>query len=186
MKLLRLLALTVLAAAPVHAGLSPVSVRVDQVSKTESNDKDPKIKTQVRSLRITLENNSNTPAETLQVKYWIISRDMKSDDLEIFDQGEKKASLSPRAKVEMETSPARTTYGDDHFKLVRNTKKGHGQSKNSNPFKVQKVGATGDKITGYAVQVFDGGKLVAEQYSDAGLKDDLGGMTSAHPAPKKK
>lgn len=166
------------------AAVSPIRIEVEQVSKTELKGAkggsgkggarpDPRgEKTQHRELKIKLTNNSNDSFSDLLVKYWFFSRSMKgkSNEIDVFKQGERKASLGPRGKEIVESEQVTSSYVEEHNKVSGGSQGGKGGAP-----KATKVPASGEKITGYAVKVMNGADVVAEYYSEDSLKKKLSG-----------
>ena len=156
---------------PVAAQVSPIRLDVKQVVKNESSGKTNDNKKQVRSLTIDLQNNSQESFENLVVKYWFFARDMKSNDTSILTKGERKSMLQARGRDSVESETASSSYVTEHSEVSRNSGKGkNGGNNKGNSIKVTKVQASGKKITGYAVKVMDGDKVMAEYYSEPSLK----------------
>ncbi len=178
------LALFALLAAPLHAAVSPIHMDIEQHSGT----KQPQAKagkraqganTQHRSLTIKLSNNSAEPIDGLVVKYFFLGHDVKDHNVKVLKQGERKSSLSPRGSDTVESEEVTSVYTDAHSEA----KKGKGKSKGGS----KKVAASGQKIIGYAVQVFNGSKVEAEYYSETSYKAKvLAAGPSISDAPAKK
>ena len=170
MKILPVLSCLLLSfAIPAHAEVSPIHMDVEQTQKTEPKGKattkggpPPSEKVQSRSLAIRLLNNSNESFDGLVVKYWFFGHEMTGHEIKALKNGERKASLGPRGKETVESAPESSTYVEAH------TEAGKGKGA-----KATKVPASGEKITGYAVQVLNGEKIMAEYYSEPSLKQKL-------------
>ena len=177
-------ALLALFAAPLHAAVSAIHMDIEQHSGT----KQPQAKagkpvqgasTQHRSLTIKLSNNSAEPFDRLVVKYFFLGHDVKDHNVKVLKQGERKSALSPRGSDTVESEEVTSVFTEAHTEV----KKGKGKSKGSS----KKVAATGEKITGYAVQVLNGSKVEAEFYSGAGYKAKVqAAAPSIADAPAKK
>ena len=163
MKILTILASIALLVIPAQAQLSAVRLEVRPVAKTETSGKTHDTKNQSRALTITLQNMSKVQMDDLVVKYWFFARDEKSKDIHILKAGERKSTLAPSGKEEVETEKVESTYTDKHTEV--SNAKGKGKPT------VKKVEASGDKIAGHAVQVLQGGKIIAENYSEPSFKD---------------
>ena len=151
-----LLALLLPATLSVRAEVSPVRITVEQISKTESKDKTGHDKTQVRSLKIQLDNNSTQALDGLVVKYWFIGHPVSEHAAKPIAEGERKSSLTPRGKDVVESETV-----SKHFVEAHVEKKGKA---------TVKVPASGEKIVGYAVRVMKDNKAIAEYYSDPAYK----------------
>ena len=150
--------------------VSPIHMDVEQTSKTESKGKapakgaPPSDKTQSRELSIRLANNSNDTFDNLVVKYWFFGHDMKAHDAKVLKNGERKATLGPRGRETVESESVTSSYVEAHNVA--------GKGKGA---KATRVPASGEKIVGYAVQVLNGEKILAEFYSESSYKAKLGG-----------
>lgn len=141
------------------AQLSDFQLRVQQKSKTDAKKAE---KTQSRTLTIFVSSSSRQPAD-LVAKYAFIARDVKSHNLVRQDEGEKAVSVASMGTVTVETETATSNYADAH------SEKG-GKGKGG-----KKVEASGEKLIGYGVRLFQGDKLVAEYYDPPSAKEAWGG-----------
>jgi len=150
--------------------VSPISLRVEQVA---SNQSDKFRHYQKLALKLSLTNSSSTAVKDLTVKYVFFGRDQQSENVSIVDRGEKRASVDALTTAELETSAASTTYTEEHGERAN---KGGGfgfaRRKGQNA-RFKTVEASGTRINGYGVQIFAGGKLVAEAYSAPSLKEHM-------------
>lgn len=147
----------------VGAEISPIRMAVEQISKTESKDKTGHDKTQTRSLKITLNNNSNESFDGLTVKYWFFGHGMTERANKVLSEGERKSSLTPRGKDMVESETLSKHYVEAHAAPAKGGKGGKGGAPT-------KVPASGEKIVGYAARVMKDGKVLAEYYSELGYK----------------
>jgi hypothetical protein len=138
----------------LHAEILPVSVRVDQISKS---DNDKTSKTQTKSLKIALSNNSAVEMTHLSVKFYFFGKDVQDKDIVVLEQGEKFSDLKPRGRDALETANFTATV------------------KEGKPSKNKRAEDTGTKFVGYGVQVSDKGKVVGEYFSLPSLKEKVGG-----------
>ena len=166
-----LMAVALLGLLPsAHAEISPFRVRVEQVAKSES---EKTAKTQKRSLKIFVSNASKEPAELI-AKYYFFGREAKGHDVVKLDEGAKPVS-SKALGTEMVESGIVTAV----FEEARSS--GYSKGKPG-----KKEEATGTKILGFAVQVFQGEKMVAESYDPPSMKEQVGKAYPAKlPAAKK-
>ena len=170
-------AAAVLAIIPTaRAEMSPFRVRVEQVSKSETEKYS---KTQKRSLKIFVSNGSKEPVELI-AKYWFFGRELKGKDVLELDKGEKPVSTKAMGTEMVESAVVSAESEEEHYA-------GGGSSKGRSSAG-KKTEASGTKILGYAVQVFQGTKMVAETYEPLSMKEQVG---KAYPAklptaPKKK
>jgi hypothetical protein len=165
-----LLSLFAATALSLHAQISPIRMTVEQVSKSEVKGKTGAEKTQVRSLNINLVNNSNESFDGLEVKYWFFGRDMKSREVKVINAGERKSSLTPRAKELVESESVSSSYVEEHYEVAK--------GKGGKGGKPTKVPASGAKIMGYAVRVMKDGKVLAEYYSEPSYKERVNAATN--------
>jgi hypothetical protein len=169
----------------LHAEVSPIRMGVELVSKTETKA-GPKgqpghDKTQIRSLNIQLNNNSNDSFDGLLVKYWFFGHGMTEHGAKILSEGERKSVLAPRGKELVESEVVSKHYVEAHTEAS----KGGGKTATAG----KKVPASGEKITGYAVRLLKDGKVLAEYYSEPSFKtmvDTAPKPAPAPAAPKKK
>jgi len=168
------------------AAVSPIRIDVDQKieNKAVAGAAHGKAgaapmagKSQNRELTIKVSNNSAESFSNLTVKYWFFGRDMasKSHDEEIVKQGERKLTLAARARETVQSESVASTYVEEHMKPGNAGGKGGGG----------KVAASGQKLTGYAVQVVNDGNILADYYSEESIKRKLAG-DNKKPAGEKK
>jgi len=144
-----------------HAEVSPIQMSVEVSNKTVSQPKDPHDKTQTRSLKISLDNNSTQTFDGLVVKYWFVGHTEGSHEAKILKEGERKSSLNPRGKDVVESEVASSHFVEEHYQVAKGGKGG----------KPAKVPASGEKMTGYAVRVMKDTKVLAEYYSEPSVKE---------------
>ena len=150
-----LLALFLALAPSVRAEVSPIRITVEQSNKTEAKDKkNPHEKTQVRSLKIQLDNGSATAFDALVVKYWFLGHEVTERAIKPIAEGERKSAITPRGKDVVDSEVVAKHFSEEHYDAKKKAK----------------VPATGEKIVGYAVRVMQGDKVVAEFYSEPGYK----------------
>jgi hypothetical protein len=142
----------------VRAEVSPVRMTVELISKSETKDK-KKIhdKTQIRSLKVQLDNNSAQAFDGLVVKYWFLGHAAADHANKVLAEGERKSSLTPRGREIVESEVVSKSFVEAHSEAKGKTS--------------TKVPASGEKITGYAVRVLKEGKVLAETYSEPSFKD---------------
>ena len=139
----------------LQAENSPVHMSIEQSNKTEMKDKKkPHDKTQVRSLKIVLDNNSAQTLDGLVVKYWFFGHGAGDHALKVVAEGERKSAITPRGKDVVESEVVSKSFTEEHYDAK--TKK--------------KLPATGDKISGYAARVMKDDKVLAEYYSEPTYK----------------
>lgn len=162
-----------------QAQVSPFRVRVEQVAKSET---EKFTKTQKRSLKIFVSNSSKQPAE-LTAKYFFFGRELKGKDVVTLDEGAKALSSKPLSTDMVESGIVTSVSEDEHSTgySSRNYGQNRGNSGSNRGSAPKKVEASGTKILGYAVQIFQGEKMVAESYDPPSMKEQVG---KAAPAPK--
>jgi len=179
MKLVPILAsLLVSLSFSARAQTSPIHMDIEAKQKTESDGKPTPGKPpqpgkkQVRSLTIRLTNNSTENFDSLVVKYWFLGHALPSHDLKVLKTGERKSSVGPRGKETVESEVVASSYSD--------AAPGKGKGQPPTP-------ASGEKITGYAVQVLGGEKVLSEYYSELSYKQKIAdaGKQPAEPAKPK-
>ena len=156
--------------SPARAEISPFRVRVEQVAKSES---EKTTKTQKRSLKIFVSNASKEPAE-LTAKYYFFGCDAKGKDVVKLDEGAKPVSSKPLGTEMVESGIVTAVFEEERADGYTKGKPG------------KKVEATGTKILGYAVQVFQGEKMVAESYDPPSMKEQISKASPAAKAEPKK
>jgi hypothetical protein len=150
-----------------RAEISPFRVRVEQVSKSET---EKFTKTQKRSLKIFVSNSSKEAAE-LVAKYYIFGRELQDNDIVKLDEGAKPVSSKPLGTEMVESAIVSTSSEEAHSS-------GSSRGKSSGK-SAKKTEASGTKILGFAVQVFQGEKMVAESYDPPSMKEQI---SKAYPA----
>lgn len=164
-----------IASYPVCADSSGITVHVEQSNKTEPKQGDRFTATQSHSLKLTVSNTSPDPAN-IKAKYTYFGRDMKDHSIVSINQGEQAATVNSGTSATVEIPAASSTYSEEHYAIGARGKAG------------KKIDAVGAKFIGYAVQIFEGEKLVAEDYDPPSLKDEVGKAVGIPPpaaAPKK-
>ncbi len=155
----------------LHAEPSPVRMSIEQSSKMEVKDKKkPHDKTQVRSLKIRLDNNSTAAFDSLVVKYWFFGRSAGEHANKQLVVGERKAALNARGTETVESEVVSKSFAEESYDA---------KSK-------KKIPASGDKISGYAVRVLAGDKVLAETLSEPSYKELIDKPGAAAPAPAAK
>ena len=154
-----------------RAEVSPISIRVEQ---TTGVDREKFKKTQEKALKIFVTNGSSADLNNLTVKYFFFGHSLKDHEAEILEKGERTASVKARMTETVETPAAKATATEEHLVAGRggfksSNKKGSGFNN------AKKVAASGEKLTGYGVQVFEGGKLLADYFSEPSLREKAAG-----------
>lgn len=148
---------------------SALTLRVTQESKLDSKGKTNDTKSQTRTLDMTLTSLENGTVKA-DVHYWFFSRDMKSGKEGILKHGIKKAILERNTPTKVQSEAVTSDYIEEHVEVEKaKGGKGGGKGKGSKTTS-KKVPASGDRITGYAVQVVVGNEVVAEYYSAPSYK----------------
>jgi hypothetical protein len=154
----------------VHAQSGSVQVRVEQETKQEyPNLKDRHTVTQKRTLKVFL--TSSTKEETnVKIKYTYFGHPEGGHDTIAVSQGDKDVTLKPAVTQEEDIPTANVTYVEEHYPPAK-----PGAAK-------VKIPASGNKLTGYGVQVFLGDKKVGESYEPMSMKDEMDKAPSAKTA----
>lgn len=158
--LLFMLGASVILTGTGHAQVSPVSVRIEQLVKSDT-EKFAHI--QKRSLKIAVTNASSEDKNALKLKYFFFGKDAGENDMLLLEKGARTANIPARQTVIVETPTISRKFVEEHY----DTKKGGGQR---GARISKKVEASGQKIVGYGAQVFEGDKLEAEYFSQPSLK----------------
>lgn len=183
MKLAPFLAAILTATAFVaYAEVNPIRLTVEQISKT-SDTKPPAKgqpsfeKTQTRSLKIQVENNSKEAFDGLVIKYWFLGHSMtEHGGTKVLVEGERKATLAPRGKEMVESEIVTKQSVEAHNAPAT-------AGKVATPGKLNKVPASGEKLMGYAVRAIKDGKVIGEYLSDVTYKAIIDKPGAAAPAP---
>lgn len=159
-----LLALLVTASPVVGLEVSPISVRVEAIS---GNRSDRFKHTQSKALKVHLSNASTADAMGLKVKYFYFGKRVNEGETTVLEKGERKANVSAHATVVVEAPEIEMVYTEEHGKRTDGKGRRGGRQKN---VRYKTVEAAGTKVIGYGVQVFSGNQIVAESFSEPGLK----------------
>ena len=150
--------------------VSPFSVRVEQVTST---DAERFKKTQEKKLKIFVSNNSSADAN-LTIKYFFFGHGAKDSKTDVLEKGQMAGSVKSHATQVVETPETKATFTEEHHEMKKD--KGRGNRGRGGGMKLgKKVEASGKKLTGYGVQVLNGGTVVAEYFSEPSLKAEIGG-----------
>ncbi len=164
MKTLALLLGAACLVSTAAAQLSPIRLRVEQTSKSDTTSYKS---VQARSLAIHLTNSSPQPADVI-VKWAVLGRDIKSKDIVTVEQGEMKSSMKASGGEKLQTPFAQAAAEE-----ARTGSKGKSED-------------IGTKIIGHGVQVWQGEKLIAETYEPTSIKASFGKAPVAQPLDKQK
>ncbi len=181
MKLLSLAAAILTATTfAARAEVSPIHLTVEQVTKTDAKAGargQPSFdKTQTRSLKIRVDNNSKEAFDGLVIKYWFLGHGMTEHGTKILVEGERKATIAPRGKENVESEVVTKQYVEAHSNVAARGRVGAMGA-------ATKVPASGEKLVGYAVRALKDGKVLAEYYSDLSYKEIIDKPGAAAPAP---
>lgn len=148
----------------VFAQVSPVRLRVEQVSKSDTTS----YKTvQTRSLNVQVSNGSPEAVE-LKLKYVVFGRNLKGGDIVTVGAGEVPVTVKLQGTEKVAT-PAVTAVSQE----TRTGSKGKSEE-------------AGSRIIGQGVQAWKGGTMVAEFYEPASLREHFGKARPAEVLDKKK
>jgi len=141
----------------------------------------PKPISNEKSLKVTLRNASGKPESNLLVRYWIISRDMKTMRNALLDGGESNADFKPNAVAVITSDPVKESYTVRPVFLA--APKAAGAAAGAKPAApVKPVESGGTKVVGFGVQVIKDGKVASEFFSEAAYKT-LVGSEGNKPGP---
>lgn len=156
-------------AAFTTVSASALTLSVKQNAKVDSKGKTNDTKTQERSLDIFMTSVEPMTVD-VEVRWYFFARDLKSGKETIIKRGTKAASLERGVETKVESETVSTTFTEEHVEVEKAKNKGNGGGKNKNKTTAKKVPASGDRITGYAVQVLAGKQLLADYYSEPSFK----------------
>lgn len=139
--LLPLVTLTLSAPAQVAS----VSMRVEQVTKT---DNDKYTHKQSKSLKVHLNNSSSADKTGLLLRYYFFGKGMTDREVVVLEKGEKTAEVKARKTETIETPTVSKTWVEAHTD------------------KKKKVEASGEKLIGYGAQLFEEERLLAQYFSE--------------------
>jgi hypothetical protein len=145
-----------------QAQVSPISMRIEQVTKSETE----KFKhIQKHSLKFFLTNGSSQDRSGLVVRYFFFGKEAGSNEAILLDKGERPASVASHKTEIVETPVVSKTFLEAHY----DTGKGGAQNKGATKLG-KKVEASGEKFVGYGGQLFDKETLLAEYFSEPSFK----------------
>ncbi len=149
------------------AEVSPIMLRVEQITGVNH----AKFKeTQEKSLKISLSNTTNADIGNLKVKYYFFGHNVKDHEAEVLDKGEKTTSVKAHDTSIVETATVKASAVEKHAEAA--PKKG--AKKTAKP-QAKVVQPSGEKLTGYGVQVISNGSVITDYFSEPSLKDKVGG-----------
>ncbi len=165
MKSIRLIpALSALLLAPqLHAEISPVQLLSLENGPTENLGKFDK--TQRKTIRIALSNHSQAPIPGLRVRYYFFGKEANNNETLVLEKGELTADLTGHGTATVVSPEFKAAFTEAHY-AIKN-------KKNGTATLGKKTEESGQKITGYGVQVFDKDTIAAEYFSTASLKNDI-------------
>ncbi len=127
-----------------------------------------KTDTDTRFLEIKISNRTSENLSDLVVKWVIFAKDIANDATKQAGSGEVKSSLAAMRAEKIEGQSVSMSHTDSHAEKGKGSgqgNKGKGGSK--------KVKASGERFSGWGVQVLQDGKLVGEAYSRFELKKEM-------------
>jgi hypothetical protein len=157
-------------AVDVQAQLSHLHVEVRVDSEVQNMGKQNEEKMQRRKLDITVSNISSKPVEKVQVKWWFFARNLKTGHEEILKTGRRMIALGALDRQTVASEQVTSSYEDRHDEKMDS--KGGNKKKKSAP-KFKSVPASGNKITGYAVQIIENDRIADSYYSSPSYKGRL-------------
>ncbi len=152
---------------------SALTLTVKQDTKIDNEGKTNDTKTQTRTLDMTVTSLENGSVQA-ELRYWFFARNMKTGKETTFKRGTKTASLEHNEATTIQSETVTSTYIEEHVEVekAKGNKGGGGKGKGAKST-TKKVPASGDRITGYAVQVLIGKEVVADYYSAPSYKQML-------------
>ena len=172
-KNMKAIAFILMIAAPLAVGaeVSPIRLRVEQVSKDTHGKFDHK---QEKSLKVELSNSSADELGGVKVSYFYFAREVKSGDLAQVGKGEMTAQVKAHGSTMLETPGVSISYTEAHTEGNPFANRGKSGNKQQAAH-VKTVAASGRRFYGYGVRVSRGGEVVAEYFSEPSLKAKVGG-----------
>ena len=149
---------------------SAVTLSVKLNSKQDVKGESNETKKQTESLTITVTSLDKVTVNA-EVYWWFFARDMKSGKETVFKKGKKKVSLDTNVGTEVQSDTVTATYTDEHAHLEKSKKKKESGGKSKGGPTAKKEPASGDHLTGYAVQVVIDHDVVAQEYSAPSYKE---------------
>jgi hypothetical protein len=148
--------------------ISPLNIRVNVIGKDDRPEGTYSIPggkqeragvKQTRTLEILITNRSQTNFEQLTMKYYLLGRDHTSGDIKVVHATERDISLPPLGAEKIESREITYNWQRRHRKFVKG--------------KTETVAASGVEYLGYAVRVFQGDKVVGEDFLPSGMKEQI-------------
>ena len=153
-------------AGDVSAVTLEVKLNAKQDLKGESNE----TKKQTQSLAIVVKSLDRATVNA-EVYWWFFAKDMKNGKESIFKKGKSKVSLETNVGTAVQSDVVSSTYTEEHVHIEKSKKKKEGGGKGKSAPVAKKEPASGDRLTGYAVQVVIDREVVAQEYSAPTYKD---------------
>ena len=147
-----------------------VTLEVKLNSKQDVKGESNETKKQTQSLAIVVKSLDRTTVNA-EVYWWFFAKDMKNGKESIYKKGKSKVTLETNVAVEVGSDTVSLTYTEEHSHLEKGKKKKEGGGKGKSAPIAKKEPASGDRLTGYAVQVVIDREVVAQEYSSPGYKD---------------
>ncbi len=122
-------------------------------------------------LNINLDNRDNLQNKDLRVEWTIYSHPVGKVNLIQAGHGTKKVSLAALKSLDFKSDKITVTGTPKHAVLSQNKNKNHNSGgHNQNQTTSKEVAASGNQYYGYAVQLYLGGVLLDQAYSQSSLK----------------
>jgi len=144
-------------AGTLRAENDPISIRVEQFTKSDMNPKDVINRNHSRTVNVFVTNNSNDTVE-LKIKHVVFGRSMLKHEVITAGEGETPYTAKPHTTEKVGTGEAKITSVEQHWD--KKAKK--------------MIEASGATIIGVGVQVHQGSTLVAEFYDPPSIKEQWG------------
>ncbi len=165
-------------AAPLHAApvLPHVSLKVTldngsdykKIQGSSGKSREEKIQ-----LNITLDNRDNVQIKDLTVEWAIYSHPLGKVKLDKAGHGTKKLTIAPLKSEDIKSDKITITGTPKHGVVSQDKNRNNNNANNGNNQNniiTKSVAATGSQYYGYAVQLYSGGTLLDQAYSQSNLK----------------
>lgn len=118
-------------------------------------------------LHITVDNRDNVPVKNLSVRWTIYGKAVGKDKLMPAGQATKYVTVPALKTVQFNSTPVSFNGTPKHGETTTSKSKGASHAKTQ----TTEFAATGTEYYGYAVQIYDGGVLIDQAYSQNRLRD---------------
>ena len=135
----------------------PIAITVEVLKAAKDIHPAPatKVGSEDRALEITLKNPSSQALSNLNVKCWLLVRDVRNRDITVGDADSNTLNIPPRSQVVMTSSVTKCDF-------TPRTAAG-----------AKSAPAKGSKFYGYGVQVLQRGKVALQTYDPPDVKTEI-------------